>query len=126
MQSAQSGGRSSRTGMPLRIDMLARRSRSASRGLARSLLFAPPAVLARCHPPLWPQPCGTAIVPLDTSSVTITGARIEPVGDEMTQRSEEHTSELQSLMRISYAVLCLNKKNTSRTTTPQHTIQSQH
>src|SRR3546814_2687528 len=25
-------------------------------------------------------------------------------------RSEEHTSELQSLMRISYAVLCLNKK----------------
>src|SRR3546814_5474170 len=26
-------------------------------------------------------------------------------------RSEEHTSELQSLMRISYAVLCLNKKN---------------
>src|SRR3546814_4926008 len=27
-------------------------------------------------------------------------------------RSEEHTSELQSLMRISYAVLCLNKKNT--------------
>src|SRR3546814_1411222 len=28
-------------------------------------------------------------------------------------RSEEHTSELQSLMRISYAVFCLNKKNTS-------------
>src|SRR3546814_10038274 len=27
----------------------------------------------------------------------------------MTQRSEEHTSELQSLMRISYAVLCLKK-----------------
>src|SRR3546814_7737531 len=28
------------------------------------------------------------------------------------QRSEEHTSELQSLMRISYAVFCLKKKNT--------------
>src|SRR3546814_2848302 len=27
-----------------------------------------------------------------------------------TKRSEEHTSELQSLMRISYAVFCLNKK----------------
>src|SRR3546814_7997243 len=27
------------------------------------------------------------------------------------RRSEEHTSELQSLMRISYAVLCLKKKN---------------
>src|SRR3546814_3003652 len=34
-----------------------------------------------------------------------------------TLRSEEHTSELQSLMRISYAVFCLNKKNT---TTPRH------
>src|SRR3546814_10491670 len=29
---------------------------------------------------------------------------------EFTQRSEEHTSELQSLMRISYAVFCLKKK----------------
>src|SRR3546814_7995230 len=32
--------------------------------------------------------------------------------DEDEQRSEEHTSELQSLMRLSYAVFCLNKKNT--------------
>src|SRR3546814_8189484 len=30
-------------------------------------------------------------------------------------RSEEHTSELQSLMRISYAVFCLKKKNTNTT-----------
>src|SRR3546814_7436661 len=30
------------------------------------------------------------------------------------QRSEEHTSELQSLMRISYAVFCLKKKNTKK------------
>src|SRR3546814_3118945 len=30
-------------------------------------------------------------------------------------RSEEHTSELQSLMRISYAVFCLKKKKTSHT-----------
>src|SRR3546814_10033817 len=32
-------------------------------------------------------------------------------------RSEEHTSELQSLMRISYAVFCLKKKTTSKTST---------
>src|SRR3546814_4280587 len=32
-------------------------------------------------------------------------------GDLGVQRSEEHTSELQSLMRISYAVFCLKKKN---------------
>src|SRR3546814_9509917 len=31
-------------------------------------------------------------------------------------RSEEHTSELQSLMRISYAVFCLKKKNTKHET----------
>src|SRR3546814_6517373 len=31
-------------------------------------------------------------------------------------RSEEHTSELQSLMRISYAVFCLNKKNQQKPT----------
>src|SRR3546814_9232665 len=31
-------------------------------------------------------------------------------------RSEEHTSELQSLMRISYAVFCLKKKNTQHQT----------
>src|SRR3546814_8435775 len=33
------------------------------------------------------------------------------------QRSEEHTSELQSLMRTSYAVFCLQKKNTQNMTT---------
>src|SRR3546814_8294174 len=32
-------------------------------------------------------------------------------GGEMCHRSEEHTSDLQSLMRISYAVFCLKKKN---------------
>src|SRR3546814_5912622 len=31
----------------------------------------------------------------------------------LVRRSEEHTSELQSLMRISYAVFCLKKKNTT-------------
>src|SRR3546814_13317533 len=34
------------------------------------------------------------------------------VGQVEVQRSEEHTSELQSLMRISYAVFCLKKKKT--------------
>src|SRR3546814_4645251 len=33
-------------------------------------------------------------------------------------RSEEHTSELQSLMRISYAVFCLKKKKTKQYTKP--------
>src|SRR3546814_3695618 len=35
---------------------------------------------------------------------------------EKLQRSEEHTSELQSLMRISYAVFCLKKKKKTKKT----------
>src|SRR3546814_5672020 len=38
-------------------------------------------------------------------------------------RSEEHTSELQSLMRISYAVFCLKKKNNTTLITQQKNIQ---
>src|SRR3546814_7308897 len=34
-------------------------------------------------------------------------------GQHLVDRSEEHTSELQSLMRISYAVFCLQKKQTN-------------
>src|SRR3546814_1175464 len=37
-------------------------------------------------------------------------------------RSEEHTSELQSLMRISYAVFCLKKKSNTHTHTTSYTI----
>src|SRR3546814_5601131 len=43
------------------------------------------------------------------------------------QRSEEHTSELQSLMRISYAVFCLQKKtNYNRTITATSPITKLH
>src|SRR3546814_10605034 len=38
------------------------------------------------------------------------GAQFDPL---RASRSEEHTSELQSLMRISYAVFCLKKKHTT-------------
>src|SRR3546814_3138499 len=43
----------------------------------------------------------------------------------MPMRSEEHTSELQSLMRISYAVFCLKKKQKSHTTlSPTYTTDT--
>src|SRR3546814_4958517 len=45
-------------------------------------------------------------------------AQIRGVSTLVTIRSEEHTSELQSLMRISYAVFCLKK---NKTTDTQHT-----
>src|SRR3546814_3629592 len=51
---------------------------------------------------------------------TFGGLRIDPksaqvINDDL-ERSEEHTSELQSLMRISYAVFCLKQKKTQPTT----------
>src|SRR3546814_5925650 len=50
--------------------------------------------------------------------------RIRELGEHLLGRSEEHTSELQSLMRISYAVFCLTKKNTIKNNITQKT-QSQ-
>src|SRR3546814_4941289 len=41
-------------------------------------------------------------------------------------RSEEHTSELQSLMRISYAVFCLKKKKTQNNTQSQYSSSFDH
>src|SRR3546814_6340396 len=46
------------------------------------------------------------------SAQPINTGREEMNGLDLGLRSEEHTSELQSLMRISYAVFCLKKKNT--------------
>src|SRR3546814_6642793 len=48
----------------------------------------------------------------------------DAAGPDFDARSEEHTSELQSLMRISYAVFCLEKKKTllnPQTASTQHT-----
>src|SRR3546814_5596211 len=45
----------------------------------------------------------------------------QQLGSAFARRSEEHTSELQSLMRISYAVFCLKKK---KKPTTQHTTKT--
>src|SRR3546814_3614454 len=51
------------------------------------------------------------------------------INDPALKRSEEHTSELQSLMRISYAVFCLKKKkqkNRISNKTKKHQTQPEH
>src|SRR3546814_3275048 len=56
------------------------------------------------------------------AALTTAGARWPDDPDILIERrSEEHTSELQSLMRISYAVFCLKKKNNYRRHTQQIT-----
>src|SRR3546814_2259573 len=49
-----------------------------------------------------------SLIEVGTPSTNPCGA---PLAQRASDRSEEHTSELQSLMRISYAVFCLKKKN---------------
>src|SRR3546814_9171420 len=61
-----------------------------------------------------------------TARLQACGGGLRDVGEVVDglhrQRSEEHTSELQSLMRISYAVFCLKKTNTK----PAHHNHNQH
>src|SRR3546814_3593928 len=51
-----------------------------------------------------------------TETVQTAGSATRAATATFGARSEEHTSELQSLMRISYAVFCLKKKNTTTQT----------
>src|SRR3546814_2321386 len=58
-------------------------------------------------------PCADALIAAGVRKVWV--AMTDP-NPEVSGRSEEHTSELQSLMRISYAVFCLKKKKTTALT----------
>src|SRR3546814_3399211 len=60
-------------------------------------------------------------VDLDRNAVVGIGhqQRLAGVRRDIDDRSEEHTSELQSLMRISYAVFCLKKKKKDKLTNTQ-------
>src|SRR3546814_3072208 len=73
---------------------------------------------------LSPMPGKIIAVDVSAGDAVTKGQRLLTLG------SEEHTSELQSLMRISYAVFCLNKKNQTYThhrrqaNIPNHNTQS--
>src|SRR3546814_3559615 len=59
----------------------------------------------------WPRVVETAVLDLKSVLVGEDPAHIERLWQKLhVARSEEHTSELQSLMRTSYAVFCLQKK----------------
>src|SRR3546814_4856333 len=68
--------------------------------------------------------CGDNVIIINADKVRFTGKKLtQKIYYRHTgYRSEEHTSELQSLMRISYAVFCLKKKQTITSTS--HTINS--
>src|SRR3546814_2267712 len=62
-------------------------------------------------PPFYPRFNPAARASRDDLRPRLSGSR--PASGADAARSEEHTSELQSLMRISYAVFCLKKKTTT-------------
>src|SRR3546814_6480663 len=65
-----------------------------------------------------PELATQADVQILVSADAVRGKSIRAIKGQMTvDRSEEHTSELQSLMRISYAVFCLKKKKKTSTST---------
>src|SRR3546814_1040610 len=75
--------------------------------LARTgMLISPKASLVKLLPAVIPEADEPQALP----------ARVISPGTSLIRRSEEHTSALQSLMRISYAVFCLKKKSTLNNT----------
>src|SRR3546814_9141777 len=63
--------------------------------------------------------------PADRGRNRLLRAAVVPSGSvTLLKRSEEHTSELQSLMRISYAVFCLKKKNQKTTQQATRTLKN--
>src|SRR3546814_4364668 len=85
------------------------RPRSKS-GVAR-IMFLNPMLFAAAlfTTPATPQTVVDDLLNVDRS-FSSAAAATDPASGLATMRSEEHTSELQSLMRISYAVFCLKKK----------------
>src|SRR3546814_1401037 len=96
-------------------------STSGTAGSGPSLLTSPPRRQSRCHARAGTAPASASPRPSRRRSGGYArgdaasprrGAGRRRGGSHRARRSEEHTSELQSLMRISYAVFCLKKKNT--------------
>src|SRR3546814_2554160 len=86
-------------------------------GLLRTTVPPAPHPLPRekgRHPRLQAHPKPRNINPVDPCSSRAEGEAIQGKRRGDLLRSEEHTSELQSLMRISYAVFCLKKKKRTK------------
>src|SRR3546814_4410819 len=79
-------------------------------GLRRHRPVLTPGSAGRVHASASARACACA-----SSSAVGASPVTAAVSMSSTMRSEEHTSELQSLMRISYAVFCLKKKKTQNT-----------
>src|SRR3546814_4720685 len=92
------------------------RDRTGGDGLARTIDVALTESVLSMMEGMLPEygALGKIKAPTGDRIATAAPSNAYPTRDR--QRSEEHTSELQSLMRISYAVFCLKKKKKNKTT----------
>src|SRR3546814_4275473 len=68
-----------------------------------------------------PNGCRSRLANISVTKGSGTAIELAIADPRSFPRSEEHTSELQSLMRISYAVFCLKKTQNDHTLNTQHT-----
>src|SRR3546814_2408612 len=107
---------------PPGVERVSRRCRSPNACTRRSRIFPRPTPVdsfGRTSASFNPGPVS------DTMIRTFSPAGCATTEISAPSRSEEHTSELQSLMRISYAVFCLNKKKKNKTQTQLQMTLSQ-
>src|SRR3546814_9549199 len=88
--------------------------------LNSALTTSPPFIAS-----FWARSATVIASPIATSRMTGAVGRVNPV-PVRAWRSEEHTSELQSLMRISYAVFCLKNTNKRSEQNPPRNRHSEH
>src|SRR3546814_9387141 len=90
------------------------------------IFIAAPVRITGLSSPEAAKPC--ARLPHDRLPRLVPASRWRFIRSRKAARSEEHTSELQSLMRISYAVFCLKKKknNTENNTSTHSHTQSKN
>src|SRR3546814_9975369 len=93
------------------------RRRPASK-LARNPIVALQRRYSAHHHRAWPA--RTAVSCASATAGAVLSEKLTTPAMPHGPRSEEHTSELQSLMRISYAVFCLKKKKKNITITTKH------
>src|SRR3546814_4653658 len=108
---AQRTGRDDVTAMPLGLD--------APTAIGMALLVLGPAFVGFKAQGMGEHAAAIATWQLGMAALVVMGVLklvLAFFGDAVTRRSEEHTSELQSLMRISYAVFCLKNKTKNNTT----------
>src|SRR3546814_6552598 len=87
---------------------------AVERGAGRRIVFGNVEILSDRLGALAREKLDKVLVPDATVRSRFTGKRRPATHVRAKERSEEHTSELQSLMRISYAVFCLKKKKKTK------------